>query len=284
MALNAPKSGRNLEVFNRRLKDGVEATNNFVGMLYGGPGVGKTTLALHIACEISPPEKPILFIQTSGSFDVIKNHPDIDPRRFRVLNYADKADLDFVSNNWGELNFGCVIYDEVSMMVEYDTLDVTKNRAAGNSDKDPEQPVLPDFFVTVNRFALSLLFMTKIDGHRIYVSHSREAQDEKKRFITRPDLPPKASAKLIQQMSFVGHMSATNSSGGQYIRRVSSWPTEKVIAKSRIGTIPQVTNPEGVVLGVSTWLQKGGVLLPDTELPEVTHYRPETDEYPEGED
>ncbi len=199
------------------LKNPSELKDNIrlIGLFYGQPGVGKTTLALSAL-------KPVLIDADNGMRRVSK--------RFQVpslplTNYADLLAL----MESPELDpFDTIIIDTLGRLIER----IGDYIAAENPTYRQKDGSLSLKGFGKLKIEFQRLLRLAIDHkkHLIFVAHDREERDGDTRII-RPDTGPGASGKeLIKDLDFMGYMEMSGPD-----RTISFCPCERYYAKNALG-------------------------------------------------
>lgn len=182
------------------------------GMVYGQPGVGKTTLAL------SAPN-PVLIDADNGMRRVQK--------RFQVPSLPLSDYKDFLALiESSELDpFETIVIDTTGRLIDrigdYIAAEDPKSRKRDGSLS------LPGFGRLRTEFRRLMRLVRDHRKHLIFVAHDREERDGDARSV-RPDLGPGGSGKeLINDLDFIGYMEMIGND-----RTISFNPCEKFYAKN----------------------------------------------------
>ncbi len=213
------------------LKDAIRLS----GLLYGQPGVGKTTLAL------SGP-KPVLIDADNGMRRVLK--------RFQVpsLPLANYADLLALLES-AELDpFDTIVIDTLGRLVER-IGDYVAGENPTYRQKDGSLS-LKGFGKLKIEFQRLLRLATDHKKHLIFVAHDREERDGDMRII-RPDTGPGASGKeLVKDLDFMGYMEMSGPD-----RTISFCPCERYYAKNALGLDAIIKIPDINKTGNNTFIR-----------------------------
>ena len=209
-------------------------------LVYGQPGIGKTTLALS-----SP--NPVLFDFDGGISRVNKAHqcPTLQVKSW------DEALAAIEELKKGEIQFKTIIVDTVGKMLDYMGDYIIKNNP--KMKKADGALTQSGYMMRKNMFSKFIADVSMMGKHIVFVAHEKEERDDDVR-IVRPDMGGSASALLIRELNLVGYMQAN----GQY-RTVCWSPTEKYYAKNTCALpawekIPVVLDETGGVSGDNTYL------------------------------
>lgn len=260
-----------------------ELVPNFLGLIYGNSGTGKSVLALRLAQKITPPGKEIVFVDSNEGWVSVLNHPIALRNRVRRVEYAGYTQLQTVEEairvgapGWD--NVGCIVLDEFTTMVQNDLYQITMNRAntpEGIRDgKDAYAPVWPDMRTSTHKANIIEQALLNLDMHVILVGHERKDKDkygnvlwtfslmaESREFIKRPlHLVARCTADIVN--------SATDAKN-LYRRSVQCHPSKLVDAKSRVGGLDISEEFGPFINKVDTWLRAGAEKV-DEAAPVIT--------------
>lgn len=194
------------------------------GMIYGQPGVGKSSLAL------SAPN-PVMVDSDQGMRRVQK--------RFQVpsLILGDYKDLKALVESDELAPFDTIIIDTVGRLIDrmgdFIAAEDPKSRKRDGSLS------LPGFGRLRTEFRWLMRTVKDHKKHLIFVAHDREERDGDARSV-RPDLGPGGSGKeLINDLDFIGYMEMIGSD-----RTISFSPCEKFYAKNSFNLDPVIRVPD----------------------------------------
>lgn len=206
-----------------------------IGLIYGQPGLGKSTLALSIA--------------NSVCIDADKGMYRVQPRwRVASLPLNDYRDS-LKAINGGDFNaFDAIVIDTLGKLVDrIGEYVISENPKSGRNSGVLNVQGWGD----VKREFSNLLRMLRARGkHLIFVAHEKEEKEGDQR-IVRPDVAGSSGKDLLKDLDFVGYMEARN---GQ--ATISFTPSEKFYAKNALKLPPVINVPDPEVSGKNDFLQK----------------------------
>lgn len=218
-----------------------EVDKSFIGMVYGPPGVGKTTLAAGLAQVLSE-GGDILFVDSSYGFVSLDAFPSLKDNVSHIP-VVDSSDLHVVTNaltnrKKGFDSYSVLIIDELSSIAEDVLLDYVREDNGIASDDLVKDIEGKQYGPMTQMITSDIRALRKIpDLHIIVVAHERYVMDHRKVKVTQPDFSPKLNTGLQKFMHVTGHVTSTVKMKGKdpvYKREIQSLPTELVSAKSRI--------------------------------------------------
>lgn len=283
---NAPKKIRSAaEIFQRiSAMESQITSKDFISLLYGSYGVGKTLLGLAIAQYLKGDGR-ILFLDSSDGFVSAEEFPALmeGVDRYRVDDYRELGVLGEALKNRapGFEEYTVVQLDEVSSWFT-DMLHAWVREAEGVTNDAPLPeiegkhygPPTHVFTETIGRFHKTE------DMHLILVSHEQSRGREGSE-ITGPALPPRFLREINQKMHLVGRVEGVIR-GGDYERKVQTQPSRRVVAKSRLSNLSPVEMVEDVPEKVYEWINSG-TLEHDLAQPETKNLDLPDDYMDEGE-
>lgn len=239
---------------------------NFIGMLYGTPGVGKTTLAIGLAHKLSNGGK-VLYLDSADGWVSLENIPSLMKNVIRLPfeKYQDlpaiAAELRKPDGKRNKLLQGVnvVVIDELSSIAN-DVLDtVLRERLGTKHDEIPDQTAeWSDYYPQKELMRKAIIQLHDVPTlHVVLVAHAKEKIDHRKVKVMKPDFPDKLLGELQKLMHVTAYVSATTTNKGgvvQYVRQVQSQPSLLIEAKSRVGGLPFQTDFTEFVATVSQWV------------------------------
>ncbi len=194
------------------------------GIIYGQPGVGKSTLALSMP-------KPVMIDADMGMARVEKRFqvPSLPLNQYKdVLALLDSPEID---------PFDTIVIDTLGKFIDRmgDQLikDNPKNRQTSSSALSMQG------WGAVKQEFQSFLRKAKAKGkHLVFVAHEREEKDGDIKTV-RPDVSGSSGKDLVKELNFMGYMQMR---GGQYT--ISFTPDERFYAKNSLGLPPIIEVPD----------------------------------------
>ena len=208
----------------------IQAPSVLRGMIYGQPGVGKTTLALSFP-------KAVLIDTDRG---VHRVSPLYRVPTLSVGAYKDILDL-LKSNELA--GFETIVIDTVGKLIDYIIEYVKRSRdMATTYSGDLSQKGWG--FVSIE-FKNLFARIEALQKNVILVAHEAEEKLTDGRVIKRPSIAGGTRKTLPEMMEFIGYMSSTNNGDG---RVLNLNPSEDFYAKNGLGidSVFNVANPERV--------------------------------------
>ncbi len=229
----------------------------------GDSGVGKTVLAMEIAQAITPPDKRILYLDFLDGFVTLTQprHAHLQKRtqrvmyegysQIRTLKNAIDAGIRNPNGSAGKFgDFGCIVLDEISSMVEKDLTSISRARAADGKMEDADDPDNPEYQRLKFRFMSMYQELCELPIHLIFVTHVRKAKNSKGIEGLAPSFTPSVIPTYVRPLHVSALMTAdVKNNGGvaEYTRQCQAHPTTLAWGfKTRIGSLPVFLSPDAL--------------------------------------
>lgn len=251
----------------------------FKGLFFGESGVGKTVEAVRVAQIVTPPDKQILFIDTSDGWVSLLNHKAegilerVRPMAYRGLSQYE-ALVEALKEGAGSFgSVGTIIFDEISTTAKRDLVTVEKATDLGEFDA----PEFKHYNIATRRMekVLTKLLELRESHNLIFVSHMKERENKVTKIKKKePSVMPAFSETLKESLHVVGFMTADikhGEKGGtpQYVYKMQVHPSMMVTAKTRIGGLDVIVDPKKFNERLVTWISRNDTTMEVGERAEV---------------
>lgn len=181
-------------------------------LIYGQPGIGKSTLALSMP-------KPVLIDADNGVHRIDPKHrvPTLQVTSYReVLQLLDSGEL---------APFETIVIDTAGKLLDYINAHIIEQNP--KNGRGGGQLSMQGWGARASTFAALLRQIGTMNKHVIFVAHEKETADGDTRYI-RPDFGGgKSGNELIKDLDLVGYMEALGRE-----RTISFSPSDKHYAKN----------------------------------------------------
>lgn len=185
----------------------------FKGLIYGQPGIGKSTLALS-----SP--NPVVIDADMG---ITRVEPQLRVPSLQVKNYEQI--LEFLNSD--EVDpFDTIIFD--TMGAVFEKMEPYLIKLNPKNAKSNGTLSLQGYGERKRCFAALVNLINSKGKNILFVAHEKEEKDNDAK-VVRPDIPGSSGADIIKILDFVGYMEAKGNK-----RTISFYPTEKYYAKNSL--------------------------------------------------
>jgi len=220
----------------------LEINSTIKMLIYGQPGIGKTTLAL------SAPN-PVLFDFDGGISRVNKAH---QCPTLQVHSWDEALDA-LTELEKGETPCKTIVIDTAGKMLDYMSDYIMKN--------DPKMKMRDGSLALKGYGQRKVMFTNLIKRislmgkHVVFVAHEKEDKDGETRRV-RPDMSGSSLGDLIKELDLVGYMQAFGR------ERTICWtPNEQYYAKNTCNLpefekVPIIIDPQGGITGENDYLAK----------------------------
>jgi hypothetical protein len=249
---------------------------DFIGMLYGAFGTGKTIAAMKLAQELTS-GSGILYLDSADGWVSLEPFPELkqDTTYYPLSSATDLAAIaDALAKRApGFEFFDVLVVDELSSVAGEVLEDANRSRTGVKRGDILEETIGEDDGVATQIVTSLVRTLKKTRNlHIIFVAHDREKVVNKVT-VHSPQFSPLLNSEIQKLMHVTGYMSSkvTERKGKPtYERTIQSWPTAFVAAKNRLGEMPFKTDVDTWVNVIADWALGGDPLQEPNETPELS--------------
>lgn len=272
----------------KALEDSLEPFDSLlpraVMLFYGDNGTGKTLAAFQIAQQITPPDKDIIYFDTSEGWVTLLAYPSLKKRAHRIAFKGIthlKLVADAIAAKAGRFaNVGCIILDESSSFAADNLVAIGKIREQRiANDPKKENPLATgafdraDYNVSMNFVmdAYNHVLRNAQGVHIFSLAHERDNSKENAPVNMTPDFPLALCKKMMREQQVTARFQRilTKEPDGStsYSRVVQVNPLIGSAAKNRLDIQDVYVTPEVLVQRTVDYL-KGNVAVRELEVQE----------------
>lgn len=185
----------------------------FKGLIYGQPGIGKSTLAL------SAPNPVVI----DANMEMTRVEPQLRVPSLQVDSY-DQI-LEFLNSDEVE-PFDTIVFD--TMGAVFERMEPYLIKLNPKNAKSNGTLSLQGYGERKRCFQALVNLVNSKGKNILFVAHEKEEKDNEIK-VVRPDIPGSSGADIIKILDFVGYMEAKGNK-----RTISFYPTEKYYAKNSL--------------------------------------------------
>lgn len=185
----------------------------FKGLIYGQPGIGKSTLAL------SAPNPVVI----DADMGMTRVEPQLRVPSLQVDSY-DQI-LEFLNSDEVE-PFDTIVFD--TMGAVFERMEPYLIKLNPKNAKSNGTLSLQGYGERKRCFQALVNLVNSKSKNILFIAHEKEEKDNEIK-VVRPDIPGSSGADIIKILDFVGYMEAKGNK-----RTISFYPTEKYYAKNSL--------------------------------------------------
>jgi len=223
-----------------------ESITWFNGMIYGEPGVGKTTLLG--TAQDHPLTSPLLIIDIDGGVSALRRRRDIDVIQVRtVKQLADAYKLLYnaiPSNPKDKFPWGTIGVDTLSELQQLDLVEVMTAFSRINDKIDKDVPDQRGYGKSGTHMRSIVRQFRDLPCNTIFNCHSQSERDNSMKLITYPKLVGKLRTDIPGFLDIVGYYRTESDGNGGVDRLLQFMKTDTTNCKDRTGAFdPIEMNP-----------------------------------------
>lgn len=201
----------------------LEVTQNIKVLLYGQPGIGKSTLGL------STPS-PLLLDFDGGVHRIDPIH------QTDTVQISKWEDMEELLEKEDISAYKTLVIDTAGKMLDYMSANLIKNDS--KLGKRDGSLTLQGYGARKVMFSSFLKQVAILGKHLVFVAHEKEDKDGDVKII-RPEIGGSSGGDLVKELDLVGYMQAIGKK-----RTISFDPTEKFYGKNTCNLPPQIDIPD----------------------------------------
>lgn len=256
--------------------DDTTIDKDFIGMLYGAFGTGKTVAAMQLAQELTD-GSGILYLDSADGWVSLEGFPELQ-QDVTYLPLSDAKDLAAIADalakrDKGFEHYDVLVVDELSSVAGEVLEDANRSRTGVKRGDILEETVGADYGVATQIVASLVRTLKKTRRlHIIFIAHDREKVVNKVT-VHSPQFSPLLNSEIQKLMHVTGYLSTKvveRKGKPVYDRTIQSWPTAYVAAKNRLPELPYKANVDDWVSYIADWALSNEPLNAPNDTPELS--------------
>lgn len=207
-------------------------------LIYGNPGVGKTTLLG--TAQDHPMTTPVLIIDVEAGVTTLRRRTDIDVITARSVKDIEKIYKELYDNPGYYKTVGI---DSLTELQQLDMRDIMREVVNKRPDLDPDVPSQREWGKSGQHVRKIVRAFRDLPCHTIMTALVSEQRDNENVLMMQPSVPGKLRQEVPGFLDIVGYM-FTVTQDQQLIRKLQVVGTRRVTAKDRTDALGDlVENP-----------------------------------------